>query len=1079
MKDMAPAQISVAPQAAPQASPAPVAPAPPAFDQKAWLMTSRIEQLNRSVVTLGDLLHRAQGTPGAVVTVRPRLPGMEPGRSLPEVVVRRRMPVHDWWPEAREPAVALQPPPGAEHLTDGLAVLEVLAFDVLGLRGADLAAAVEQVRARQGGARRFKPVFLTDAEDFGAIYRRGYVAEFFPAWDIGSTEAFAERRARVLRKWGVAEVVDLRGLRAPEVPGVPGVPGVPAAQAAEVAKPAPAPTKKRKKAIVVCWDMGHNPAGRGMVIHDLLQRDWDVEMVGPLWTRFGDRIWGPIRDSGRKVKGLPCTSLEDYWPAAQAYAAGVDCDLVVVCKPRLPALALGALIKAATGCPLVLDVDDFELSFFPDDTPASLDELAEAGADVLKEPYSELATRACDSITGAADSVIVSNIALRNRFGGTIVRHARDEAAFHPGRFDRAAERARMGMAEDDFALVFVGTARAHKGVFDIARTLAEMPDKRFVFHLVGDILDKRIRHRLDAQAGGQGGARVVYHPDCAFEALPAKLAAADAVVLLQDPDHPISQYQIPAKVSDASALGLPILVTDVPPLKDLALQGMVTVIEPKDLGVHLERLIGERDRAAGKLARVRVREAFEQELGFRVNRERLHLAIARAQAAPHELPEAFRRLIEITNEAYKTLRTRNRPIQAEAASRPMPVAAAARGLFDVVMFWKQNDTGIYGRRSDKLMQHLLASGRVGRILQFDAPLEVTQMMGAAEAAVGSPAALVLANTMDNQHDLRDTPRHRMRTYLWSRRGRQMTLPPVHGSLSEYPAYVEAEMAHWGMRPETTLAWVCPVVFDFPAVASRIRFRAVVGDLIDDQRKFEMSPAYRERIIASYDQTLPLLDHAFTNCAPQVQAFGHLVRSISVVPNGTDLPGPEQGELPDNLARALAGVTGPVAGYVGNLRDRFDWGLLRDVAQALPHVTFAIVGGGARERDLAQVRGLTNVKLTGVVTHDRVPACIARFDVALVPHTRDDLTGTMNPLKIYNYFSARRPIVATEVENVDAALRPYIRFAQGAESFARSVEEALAHGLKQGRAYDMALAGITWASRTRAILDRLDAVMGL
>ena len=110
--------------------------------------------------------------------------------------------------------------------------------------------------------------------------------------------------------------------------------------------------------------------------------------------------------------------------------------------PRLPSLLLGALIKDRCGCPMVLDVDDFELSFFPDETTAPLDALSAAGAAALHEPYAELATRAADGVVKDADAVIVSNMALRDRFGGIMVRHARDEDDFHPDRFDRAAERA-------------------------------------------------------------------------------------------------------------------------------------------------------------------------------------------------------------------------------------------------------------------------------------------------------------------------------------------------------------------------------------------------------------------------------------------------------------------------------------------------------------------------------------------------------------------------------------------------------------------------------------------------------------
>jgi glycosyltransferase involved in cell wall biosynthesis len=540
-------------------------------------------------------------------------------------------------------------------------------------------------------------------------------------------------------------------------------------------------------------------------------------------------------------------------------------------------------------------------------------------------------------------------------------------------------------------------------------------------------------------------------------------------VVLLQDPAHPISQYQIPAKVSDGSALGLPILVTDVPPLRDLALQGLVTAIEPTQLATHLTRLLAEREAGAG--SRAGVRQAFEAELGLRVNRERLALAIGTARAAPSTLPPAYARAVAIADAAWQQLRARRH--SAAPSAPPARVPARARPPRDMVMFWKQNDSGLYGRRADQLMREFLASGRVGRILQFDAPVEVTQLAASSAAQPGSPGSLILRHTLDHQWHLRDTARHRLRTYLYSRRGRAVAQPPVHPGIDGYPRFVEAEMRAWGMRPEDTVAWVCPVVFDFPAVARQVPFGLIVGDLIDDQRRFEMSPVYRERIVASYEATLPLLDHAFTNCQPQVEAFGPMTRAITLVPNGADLTATADAAAGD-VPPQLAGLAGPVAGYVGNLRDRFDWGLMREVAGAMPHVTFAIVGGGARDRDILRLADLGNVVFTGVVPADRVAACIRRFDVALVPHTLDDLTATMNPLKIYTYFAARRPIVSTDLGNVDDRLRPWIRFARDAGGFRDAIADALAAGLRTDPAYEAALRSISWRNRARAILNRLD-----
>lgn len=756
-------------------------------------LLARAAQAHRTGRALQRLMQQGDGRAARVVTLGPKLSW---AKRVSEGKVQR---------EAGPglPDRPLIPPVGHGALTLGLAECRVLGCDVMGLRGADLEEAVARIKQRQRRGEALRPVFLSDAADFAPMAQRGYVLEFLPG---GMTEG---DRAFIAGKWGVAEWVDLRDTRAPQPrvvpmpaevpPPRPAAPPQPAKTAPVIASPAPG---KRKKVAVIAWDLGHNPVGRAMVIHDLLERDWDVELIGPIWSRFGGKVWGPIAGSDRRVRGFHSSDFADYWPAALAFASAADYDLVVACKPRLPSLLLAALIKDRCGCPLVLDVDDFELSFFPDETAAPLDALEAAGPEALREPYGEIATRVADGLIGDADSLIVSNIALRNRFGGILVRHARDEADFHPDRFDRAAERARMGMTEEDFALVFVGTARAHKGVFDIARTLAAMEDRRFVLHLVGTITDRRIRAELDKHKG----ARIVYHSDCAFEDLPAQIVAADAVVLLQDPAHPISQYQIPAKISDASAFGLPILVTDVPPLRDLALQGMVTVISPADLGQKLTALRAERDRGQAEASRRAVRESFEQELGYRVNRERLELAIARAGTAGRDLPASFKRLIGIAAKAHAEGHAL--PADPPESRRKAKAGRKAQETFDLVMFWKQNDSGLYGRRSDMLMQHLLSSGRVGRVLQIDAPMEVADLARLTAPSAGSAATHILRNLIDNQYGLRDRGGLLRRTYLWDRQGKRGLLPAVGASLGDYPAWVAAQMEQAGIDAARAFAWV-------------------------------------------------------------------------------------------------------------------------------------------------------------------------------------------------------------------------------------------------------------------------------
>jgi len=241
---------------------------------------------------------------------------------------------------------------------------------------------------------------------------------------------------------------------------------------------------------------------------------------------------------------------------------------------------IGALIKEACHCPLILDVDDFELSFFKNEEFASIDELKADIHGALHQPFEELATRYVQNLISSADSVTVSNVALRQRFSGHMVRHARDEKEFRNSELRRAAARKELRILADDFALVFIGTPRAHKGVLQVAKALEQLNDPHLVFHIIGDISDKALKDELLSFKC----ARVVLHPNCPFDALPDLLAAADLVPLLQDVAHAVSQYQIPAKISDALSLGVPVVATSTPPLADVIASGAIHKTDVNDL---------------------------------------------------------------------------------------------------------------------------------------------------------------------------------------------------------------------------------------------------------------------------------------------------------------------------------------------------------------------------------------------------------------------------------------------------------------------------------------------------------------
>lgn len=867
---------------------------------------------------------------------------------------------------------------------------------------------------------------------------------------------------------------------------------------------APIPKGRSKgRAAVVAWDLSHNPVGRAYVLYKLLEANYHVDLVGPIWSRYGSDIWSPLKNAKLNIRAFHCSTIDEFVPKANLMAASVDYDVVYICKPRLPSIYLGSLIKKNSRCPMVLDVDDFELSFFKDESTASLDDITAQAETTLYEPFEELGTRYSQSLIQHFDAVTVSNIALRQKFGGHIVRHARDEKQFVVCEETRIEARNQLGIDANEFALIFIGTPRPHKGVFEVAAALHELKDPSIVFHIVGTISDARVKAQFDQYSD----ANIVFHDDCDFDELPKLLSAADLVPLLQNEEHAISQFQIPAKISDATALGIPVVATDTPPIRDLAVQGGVELVELDGLAAKIKEM-----KSRGATAKRHIRTFFETELGSAVNRVRLNNAIQQAEVLNDEndgsLNSDLTAMCDLISTTYRArriakLRQQESLSVISAPSQPIePVSNKAKNTakvtsfrtvanraisriarrnvlkqrgYDIAFFWKQNDSGIYGRRSDMVLRYLARSEKIGKVLHLDAPMgmhDVEQNFRFPLDSPGSQSDRVLYNVYDRQVNARDTDDVRYRNYLISRRALKgkVAETPV-GQRDGYASYVQKQMREAGMQPERTIAWFCPVVWDAPDLIDQIGFQGVVSDLIDDQRGWNASPESLERLESNYAETLRRSDLVFANCQPLADAFQHYAPPINIVPNGAE----RFSEMPDrDIPEKLANLPGPIFGYVGNLRDRIDWMLLNEVVQAMPEASFVFAGPASDIPNARQLAEYPNVHMVGVVPYDEVLSYLRAFDVGMVPHIRNRLTERMNPLKTYNYFASGLPIVSSDVNNIEE-MGGFLEVAKTNNEFVASLNRALERKKDVGsESWQLIMDEIAWDTRVEKIIQTME-----
>ncbi len=107
----------------------------------------------------------------------------------------------------------------------------------------------------------------------------------------------------------------------------------------------------------------------------------------------------------------------------------------------------------------------------------------------------------------------------------------------------------------------------------------------------------------------------------------------------------------------------------------------------------------------------------------------------------------------------------------------------------------------------------------------------------------------------------------------------------------------------------------------------------------------------------------------------------------------------------------------PIFGYTGTIHgDRVDVNLIATVAKSYPTATIAMVGPNLLDQaDQQKLDQLSNIVFTGSQPYSLLPDIMRAFDVCMVPHLVTPFTESLNPIKLWEYLAAGKPIVSTNV----------------------------------------------------------------
>ena len=274
----------------------------------------------------------------------------------------------------------------------------------------------------------------------------------------------------------------------------------------------------------------------------------------------------------------------------------------------------------------------------------------------------------------------------------------------------------------------------------------------------------------------------------------------------------------------------------------------------------------------------------------------------------------------------------------------------------------------------------------------------------------------------------------------------------------------------------------CPVLWLNPHYAvhmiGRMDEAAVVYDVTDDWTSLPQ-PAHLKQLVAAQDAALCRRADAVIVCSERLYEMKKpLAKRLYLIPNGVDCAHyATVGDRSLPLPPSVANWPRPVLGYTGSIHpDRVDLKLVADLAKALTHGAIALVGPDMLPPSArSDLERLGNVFFTGPVPYRDLPDYMRAFDVCITPHRVSAFTESLNPIKLWEYLAAGKPIVSTNV----AGFRDYphlVRIAEGPDQFLRAVQEALQENPSLSAQRQEIARAHSWESRLDQVEEVLKAV---
>lgn len=297
--------------------------------------------------------------------------------------------------------------------------------------------------------------------------------------------------------------------------------------------------------------------------------------------------------------------------------------------------------------------------------------------------------------------------------------------------------------------------------------------------------------------------------------------------------------------------------------------------------------------------------------------------------------------------------------------------------------------------------------------------------------------------------------------------------------INDFALPAQVKFAMWWYRFRNPFAWTYnPLVLD---LLKTLGFKFIVYHCVDDLAAAPRLP--REAIAVEEKRMLGEANVVFVTSEVLRRKAEPSARGLlKYYPNVADYDHfrrarDAQTFIPDDLLR----ITKPRIGFVGAVSGyKVDFAMISEAARMRPEWSWILIGqiGEGDPHTDVSLLNLPNVHLLGPRSYADLPGYLKGMDVTVLPCVLNEYTRSMFPMKFFEYLSAGKVVVATDLPSLEPHRSIFV-MANSAPEFVEKIEKIFLGEIRFTEEMDAAAKENTWQLRLDRMLADIERVREL